>query len=413
MTSMVIDTDKIRSLTEIEDGWKIVSPNLLAAYNGLHPDSLSKLAYAMFHTVIHNKMNIKRGAPGYKEDEARRIYSNTLCQPSELALCIHPAKYSNGETTDNDVANIIKRMYELEKLNIFYIWIFKKPTTYIYIMERYIDSWKHYNKNGVLSVKSFKKILSSSKQLIDTMLSLEEKKQRVSTKEEVSESYGFFINELIEKMNKDMSKSLTRFSKGNEIFSYISTLNGELKTVEKDDKVEYDEEFIRRLPPRLRNKIIKSHKVEKIEKGEKVNTSFDLSEIIPQNPNLTKIKKDSKKRDIAMNILKSKEPSADEVSFDNDDPFKNPTSFLKFYMALLRMYNSKVKFYSFVSELREATGIMDLLLINNRNNSKFLKAWIRYYFTNHLTGNNVYKEDKTCLKSFGETFNKYNGSYIG
>lgn len=408
-----IETNKVRSLTEVDEGWKKISVNLMAAYDGIHPDSLSKLAHVLFGKIIHNKMNIKKDDKGYKEDEAKRIFSSVLCQPSDLALSIHPAKYSNGESPDNDIANIIKRMRELEDSNIFYIWTFNKPATYIYIMERYVDSWKYYNRKGVLSITSIRKILCLSRQLMDTMLSLEKKRQRASTKEEIEESYGLFINGLLEKMDVNLSKNLTRFSKEIEIFSYISTLVGELKNMEKDEHIEYEDQFLARLPPVLRSKIIKLHKVDK---GDKMNLDlFELEALIPKQPNLIKVKspKENKQRNIALKILKDKEPEAEDGSFKNEDPFKNPTSFTTFYRASIRLYNGKARLFNFVSEIGDAANIMDLLLMNNRNNLKFLQAWIGYYLTNYLTGNNVYKEDKTCLKSFGETFHKYNGSYIG
>lgn len=417
-----IESSKVRTLTEIEEGYKLVSMNLLSCYNGIHPDSLSKLSNVIFNIILHNKMYIKKGDNKYKENEAKRIFSTILSQPSDLAYNIHPVKYLNGESTENDISNIVKRIDELEEYNMFYVWKFKQPYTYIYIMERYINSWKYYNKKGILSIKSLRKITSLTKDLIDTMICLENKRDRSPNKEEIEESFGYFINKLLTKIDPNIEKQLTKFTKGINIYSYISTLVGELKKIENTENIEYDEQFINRLPTSIKNKLLKLHSNShtnantptKVNEGEDMN--LEMSELIPQNPNIVKAKKTkiNKQREIAINILNSeKGPEAEDGSFNNENPFKNPRAFTIFYRSSIKLYNGKAVFYDFVSEIKNAADIMDLLLKNNRNDLKFLKAWIRNYLTFALTGNNVYKEEKTSLKTFKDSFEKYNNIYIG
>jgi len=367
-------------------------------------------------------MNIKKEDNKYKENEARRIFSTILSQPSDLAYNIHPAKYSNGEGPENDISNIVKRIDELEEYNIFYVWKFKQPYTYIYIMERYINSWKYYNKKGILSIKSLRKITSLTKSLIDTMICLENKRGRNPNKEEIEESFGYFINKLLTKIDTDIEKKVTKFTKDMNIYSYITTLVGELKKIENMENIEYDEQFINRLPTNIKNKLLKSHSQNVTHPpsnpnlNEGKNMNLEMSELVPQNPNVVKVKKTkiNKQREIAINILSSeKAPEAEDGSFNNENPFKNPRAFTIFYRASIKLYNGKAVFYDFVSEIGNAADIMDLLLKNNRNDLKFLKAWIRNYLTFSLTGNNIYKEEKTSLKTFKDSFEKYNNSYIG
>lgn len=399
-----IDVAKIRSLTEVDNGYKLVNMALLACYNGLHPDSLSKLCNVLFNVVLHNKMYHKSDK---KYDNNKRIFSSTLMQPFNIAHNTHPVKYSNGETADNDISNIIKRLDELEANNIFYIWKYKQPFTYIYIMERYIDSWKYYNPKGFLTIQSFRKIASLSKDMINTMITLEGQRDRIPDREDIEKSYGYFLNSLIEKMNPSLSKELTRFTEDINIFSYIAKLIGELKKLEKLENVEIDDSFLKRLPVSVRNRIMKSCK------GGTMN--LEMAELIPQNPNITnKRKKKDANREIAIGIMKKEVlPEVETYGTENKDPFEDPSAFVKFYRASIKMYNNAAKFYDFALEVRYAAEIMDLLLLNGRNNKKFLQAWIRSYLTFALVGNNIYKEEKTSLKTFKESFDKYNNTYIG
>ena len=118
-----IDIDKVRHITEVDEGYKLISPSLCACYSGIHPDSLSKICHIIFENVImYNKLHIKKDDEKYREEEAKRIFSSILFQPCDLAQSVHPAKYSDGGNVDNDISNIIKRLDEIEDNNIFYIW---------------------------------------------------------------------------------------------------------------------------------------------------------------------------------------------------------------------------------------------------------------------------------------------------
>jgi len=132
--------------------------------------------------------------------------------------------------------------------------------------------------------------------------------------------------------------------------------------------------------------------------------------LVPQNENIVREKRAKNLKGLVdENRLKP-----EGQSFKSLDPFSNCNQFLKFYREVVRMYNNSAKFYAFDVERNLALEVMDVMTENGRGgNKEFLKSWIRYYITNTLRGNSVYKMEKTSLKSFKESFSEFNAKYIG
>lgn len=411
-----INPSSINELTEIESGYKLLNINLADCYNGLHPSGLSKLSNVIFNCILFNKIYKKPESKGYNEEEAKRIFTSILVQPQDLAKRLNPVKYSNGEKDiDTDISNILKSLSELEEMNIFYIWKFRQPYTFMFIMERDITSWRYYNKEGYVFPKGLKKILKLSKSMIDTMIVLESQRGRIPDRQVIEEAYGEFINKMIDKMNPEVSKNLTRWTKGVNIFSYISNVTGELKKMNDHEGCIYDNSFIHRLPEHIQKKVIKSNK-----EAIMYTEALEL-EVIPQDGNLVKTRKEKKPKVVkttkSINELTGQlndiTPEAKQFEFESCDPFKNPTEFTKYYRSFLRLYNRETRFYSFTEEVLLSADVLDKLALNNRSNLKFLKSWLRFYVVESLKGNNPLKEEKTSIGSFKKTFDSYNLNYIG
>ena len=409
---MNIDPTKINELTEVETGYKLFNLNLVDLYNGLHPAQLSKLAHVLFSCLMYNKMHKKPDAKGYSEDEAKRIFTSISAQPTDLAKRIHPVKYADGSNAvDTDISNILKRLDELDALNVFYIWRFKQPYTFMFVMERDVSSWKYYNPNGCLYPKSLRKVLRLAKSMIDTMENLEGYRGRDVIRLEIEKSFGEFINRLIEKMHKAVASSLPKWDETKNIFSYASDLMSELKKLDDHAGCEYDELFTSRLPEPIKNRVLK------LNKGANMNAEQLTAELVPANGNIVKHK-------IEKDTLKTKRKTSipedgaifmpEQFEFKELTPFKNPTQLTKFYRAFLKMYNNETTFYSFASEVIWAAELLDKMMSNGKNeNLDYLKAWIRFYLLNYLKGNAVLNCDKTSIKEFGKTFDAYNKVYIG
>lgn len=416
--SSKIDPSKINGLTEVENAWKLFNMNLVDFYSGLSPAGLAKLSYILFSCILYNKMYKKADAKDYNEHEAKRIYTSILVQPKDLAKRINPAKYADGEKDiETDISNILKNISTLEDMNIFYVWKYKLPYTFIFVMERDVTSWKYYNPKGVIYPKSLKKIIRLAKGMIDSMESLEKQRKRIPDRSDIEYSFGEFINKLIDKMSPEISGKLPKWKEGLNIFTYNSNLMGELKKLNDYEGYVYDDLFIKRLPEHVRKKIVKSHKELSM-----INEELE-SEIVPANGNIVKLrgkklsgqnkatkqeKVTDKEEEIEESLL------ANEMSFKTLDPFANPTAFTKYYRTFLRLYNKDIKFYDFAAEVVIAAGIMDLMTLSGRcEDLRFLKAWLRFYAQNHLKGNNIYKLDKTSIKAFKDTFKSYSQIYIG
>ena len=137
-----------------------------------------------------------------------------------------------------------------------------------------------------------------------------------------------------------------------------------------------------------------------------------MSDLIPKNPNLVRIKKDrinkpKKVKEIVLGKLPEK-PQA--LSYEGDpDPFKDAPSFIKYYRAFLQITKSNVAFDNFGVDAQYAAKILDILAENGRSGNKiFLNAWLRYFCDYKLKGDKCMKSKYTSMKVFGETFSDFN-----
>jgi len=404
MNSDHITPSKINAATEHKENYKLVSLFLMDCYNGLQPPSLSKLSHVIFNLIIYNKLYRKPNNKYYSLEEDRRIYSNILITPENILKRIDPSKYHvDNKEIANDISNLTSRIQTLEDNNVFYIWRYKQPYTYLFILERDVGCWKCYNSFAFVTPKTLNKIVRAGKCIIDTMVKLEGKRQRQVDKEDIEKSFGNFLNKMIDKMNPSVVSELSRWVDKANIHDYLIRLSADLRAIGDFDGQVISSDFLNRLPDSVRNEIMN-----KKTKDKAMNMDSLELELVPKNENL-----------VTKRTRKTKSSPQDALSpvatkFHTVDPFNNSLDFVKFYRSVIKSQNPEAKFYNGSTETPDAQIILDMLIKSGKvGNIKFLKMWILNHFSVHLSGNNIYKPEKTALKEFTKTFSSFNANYYG
>jgi hypothetical protein len=390
-------------LTEHETNYRRYNPEIIDAFASLHPATLSKLSIIIFNIIMETKRHRKSNHRYFSEQEDKRIYNNKFISLESLLDRCFPGKYKvEGKDQNKDLSNLSKRLQDLDDQNIFYIWKFGHPYTYMFILERDLGLWKHFNPKSVVIPKTLIKITKASGGIIDTMLKLEKSRKKNSTLREIEASFlNDFFNKLILKMSPEVSKRITKWDDSIDIPEYFKTVLKQLETMDEYEGLVEDETFYSRIPQHLQEKMInKREKNMDIQQLEK--------DLVPDDDDVTplmKVKKNKKVRKPA-----SLEP--DRLGFKSVNPFLNCNEFMRYYRGLIRDYSNDAKFYDFNSERNFATLTLDTLKENRKVNKDFLRSWIQYYASAYLKGNNISKLEKTSIGNFIKTFEEYNGKYF-
>lgn len=408
---MQYQCDIINSLTEHKKNYKLTNPFLMDCYAGLYPASLTKISLVLFNLLLSTRKYYKPDSQHYNEDEERRIYTNVLIKPSDILFRCHPTKYClDNKEIDSDLGNLVKKINEIDDLNLFYIWKCGYPHVYIFIMERDIAVWKFYNAKAFVTPKTLLKIINSNAGIINSMNSLlVQTKQEVPLKD-VHKSFGLFFNRMISKMNPDISCKIPLWVDNLDIKEYISKVVMVLKGMDMYEGLVIDNDFINRLPPNVSEKIKKDHPMTQNE------MNLLEKELVPQDCSIVRTHKVRAKKikvDNVANTSKLNDVKTEMSTFDSLDPFLNCNNLISFYRKMISSFDINAKFFDFSVDRKEATELLDLLIKNNRNNDiMFLKSWIKYYATMYLKGNYIYDRQKTSIKIFRESFSTYNAKYV-
>jgi len=276
-------------------------------------------------------------------------------------------------------------------------------------MERDVGCWKYYNSDAFVTPKTLKKIVRSGKCIISTMAKLEKKRQRSVDPQDIDNSFGNFLNRMIDKMNPSVVSELSRWVDGANVYQYLSRLLADLKPMDDFEGQVIAPDFLDHLPDSVSDEIAKTTKTKtKEEKEDKMDmTSLEL-DLVPQNENVTKARK-TRKTKILKDALAPK-----AVKFQSVDPFQNALNLVRYYRSVIKSQNPDAKFYNMISETSDAQLVLDTLIRSKREGDlKFLKMWIYNHIAVGLKGNNIYKPEKTTMKEFLGTFSSFNGSYYG
>jgi hypothetical protein len=405
-----ISNNQRNQLTEPENHKKI-NLEMIDAYLALHPLSLSKLSISIFNIIMDTKGNHEKDSQFYKY-ENKRIFNNLYVSLEDILNRCHPVKYNiENKNISNDISNLMGRIQELDDNNIFYIWKYGKPITYLFVMERDIGLWKYFNTNAYVTPKTIKKIIALSEYIIDSMCKFEKIKNRESTLQDIEMSFvNEFLQSIIKKMNPEVYNKIPKYIKHNNVKEYIKELNDHLNKIDDYEGFVEDDLFMNRLPYHLQDKIKKE---EKKELNMNVDIEKKLSEmLIPKDENLVikKTRKYEKKNHKISNVI---EAETVQTTFKQLNPFSNCNDFINYYREVIKSHNDNAAFYPLSSERTNATKIMDCLIENGKvSDMDFLRSWIRYYIQSYLHGNNIYKKDKTSLSNFQKTFEMYNKKYF-
>jgi len=140
-----------------------------------------------------------------------------------------------------------------------------------------------------------------------------------------------------------------------------------------------------------------------------------LNDLIPKNPNLIKIRnKKSNAHSHNKTSTKQDVPKVELISWSDEkcNPFLNAKEFFGFFKSIVSYYRPIANFCDYGREAVFAATIMDKLIDMKRDNTDFLKAWIKYYIDNFLKGNKSINSMNTSLNKFGKTLNDFSRMFI-
>jgi len=419
MKTNTINYGEIDKLTEHSDKFKLFNMTLTDCYNALSPSSLSKISMILFNCLLYTKRYDKPGGPFYSEEEARRIYTNILITPEIILDRYDPKKYRiEKKDIKTDISNLNVKLTDLHDMNIFYMWRYGTPFTLMFVLERNIFLWKYYNPEAYVVPKTLQKIIRSANGMIKTMTRLEASRGRPTSVADIERSFmRDFLPSIIAKMSPKISSRFPMWDGGMKSSEYLTLIRNQLDKIEnKYEGLQNDHLIADRFPTHIRKKIsaeefnILDESSKNKEGGKPMDISQLEKDLVPTNENIVKEKRIKNPK----SLIDDNRLKPEGLSFKSLDPFVNCNQFLKFYRDVIRMYNSRARFYGFDVERNSALEIMDMMTEHGRSgNKEFLKSWIRYYITNTLRGNSVYKTEKTSLRAFKETFSEFNNKYIG
>ncbi len=407
---MNIDPLTINQLTEHEQRYKRINTVIIDAFGALHPPTLTKIGIILFNIIMETKRHCSNpNSKYYSEVENRRIYNSRYVSLEDLLDRCYPVKYGvEKKDMSTDISNIMKRIQDLEDMDIFYTWKYGSPYTYLFVMERDIGIWKYFNPIGFVTPKTLKKVVKCTNGMIDTMSRMEKSRGRTVVLKDIENSFlKDFLNNLILKMNPEISKLIPLWDGTQEIAIYLKSLRDSMEEMEDFEGQQYSDDFILRLPQHLRKKL-NSNKTD--ESGEDMNIDQLSKDLVPESGDI--IRNKSSKASLGK-VAKGESIKAKRMPFDSIDPFADCNQLMKYYRDVIFTYNKNARFYPYDSERIPATQIMDMLIEKGKSGDKdFLKSWIRYYISSSLQGGNVYKREKTSLLNFKKTFSTYEGKYF-
>jgi hypothetical protein len=397
--------------------YRRINHYVLACFNGINLKSLGRMAFIAFEAIIRNKFYGDKAQETSRKDidETRRIYNDISLTMTDILLEWDHSKYINQKEASMVVSNMNKTIRSLDDLNIFYCW--KYEGLYMFVIERDFRIWKYYNSKGCLIPKTLKKIIVIGHDMISCMEKNAKKAYNKLDKSRIEASFGDFLNRMIDKMNPMVTSEIAKWDGNQEVGEYMVQLSEKIKDIEDYRGLEFADDIFMKLPysvsEKLRKKLDEATTMKKRKETKEETTSDVEKNIIPENPNIAK----PRRQRIAQNLA-SKKDNSDKIErydFSNDvDPFKNVPNFIEYYRAWLQIHHKSIsiRFESFAGDTIYAAQIMDMLRENNRSDIVFLVGWIKYFYDYRLKGNKMYKSKYTSLKAFMETFGEYNARHV-
>ena len=398
---MMKERHKIRNdLTEHKGNYKLINPCLVDCYASLSPPMLSKISLVIFSGILSNKRYFKNDAPGYSECEEKRIYNSTTITPEFILRQCTPSKYVSGNySIRKDIGNLVKRLQDLDKKNIFYLWTCGFPHVYMFFIERDIGVWQPLNPNACVIPRTILKLVRNTRWIVDAMQHMLRCDKQIKEREDIEMLWMVFLENMVKRCHPDIAKMIVN-KPGLTLYNYVEVIETALAEVDPYYGLVEDASFMKNLPKTVHDKL--SDKRNK--QGQKtMNMTSDVAEHVEIAPLTKRVHNDAPVRG---------EIEAEIGTFEGIDPFKNCNTFIRFYRDSILFRNSCARFVSTSSERTMATEILDLLIVNHRDNVRFLKGWINFFMADRLRGNSAFNHEKTTLRAFRDTFSEFNIRYM-
>jgi len=204
----------INKLTDHNRRYKMASPYMLQALNGLYPFKLSRLATDLFQRILITKMYSYEGQSKQQYEDIR-IFNNVEISVDLMLRIVYDGKYEDGglyekgKPIENDRSEMRRMLKKIDDNNIFHMW--KYHQQYEFFIERHLPTWKPLNEDAVIPPKTIKKIANIAQVAVDQMMLFEHRSSgKDVVRADIEGSFGAFVNKLISKMSPSVSSRLTR-----------------------------------------------------------------------------------------------------------------------------------------------------------------------------------------------------------
>lgn len=411
-----INFDARNMLTEYSLNYRYINSPLWYCYIGLG-GKLSQLANYLFCKILDSRLYGEKAKT--KSNEDKRIYTDVQMTMERILRDINPNKNYEEKNLASDKGNLMRRVKELEDLNIFYYW--KHGDFFIFVMERDIGCWRFYNSKGRVVPKTLRKIVVLAGDMVKYMIDIHKKNNIHVSEEEIRLSYGKFLRKMIGKLNPLVAHSLPIWG-DNSLGDYLKKLKESLDGMHEYSGLTQADDFVKKIPPTVARKLekyideaIRRHSkstegvmIKQIEKHEVKSLELEL---VPKDQNIVKKRRERKlKTNIKMPEHLS-EPSEPKLyRYDGEvNPFKDAKEFMRYYRAFLTMkFFKSVNFDGYQNDAIYAAQILDILIANKRNDKVFLNGWLSHFCDQKLKGTKAYKTKYTSMKALKETFVEFN-----
>jgi hypothetical protein len=373
-----------------------VNPMLFYLYNSL-PKSLIQVAFSIFNGIIKNKYYKDTTKP----HEEKRIYNDLKLDMENILFETNPSKYIN-KICKYDMANLSKKIKQLCNNNVFHL--FAIGGCYMFFLERDFGHWKFFNSKACITPRIIKKILFLHRDIVVRMRSFLQAKDSFINDEIIERKFVDFIQNLIQKMNPEVLNKFSVLCSGTSLDD-IKTI---IWDINDDMGLEHDENFLKRLPPTVREKMEKKMKI----KSNKVDLEKELD---PVCVNLGKRRRTRNTEESTAVIegpdvcnWKDNKPS---------NPIKNSRNFVRYYRSFIRFYSNQkldglsVNFYSYDLDVKTASEILDLLKENSRLDMLFIQKWMEYFCETYLKGKKVSYSENVALLKLKNIFEEFNQKF--
>ncbi len=411
-------------LTEFRSSFKLVNFQIFSCYRGL-PSRLRCVAEDLFWAIIRNRKNGKD--EGTKKGEANRIYNDAYTPIEVLLMDCNCLRYANGKSKPkNDISNYLKKIRDLDAMNVHYYWNYEGIP--MYIMERETGSWKLYNKSGYVIPKTIKKIVALSGYMTKAMARFVAKENKKIDVLGIERSFCKFLSKrMIGKTNPSVSSKINLWDGKQSLSEYILYLKGVLKTMGDFDGLITKQDYDDRLPLSVRTTFekdltlaeaedMKKNKSKEIETqlGEAQNAEKTLAEeLTPQKPIIAKKRRGRKPKMVNVEVTDTviRPPAQPEALRFNEEinPLQNAKDFVVYYrQCIMSATGGRVKFENFELDAPIAAQILDKLIIMGKADKIFIRAWIKYFFDQKLKGAKAMKPKYVGMNAFMETLEPFN-----